>query len=277
MVFNESYYLPDELIDYVDEKIIDRLDGKKLWYMTARDDNLLGTVIYSIMPDKENAILEYLYITDGFNDIYTLLEKSMKALKDHHISKVSVFLDERYWDKEIIRGMSEGLDKVSTVSKYHYYRYDYLQLMEGDIVANLDEVQVYTNEVGYIDSVEDADAWDVRDILEDIGVPFVIHEQNNGIGRYYLDENKKLIGVALGRSDEGGNFFITDYYDSENRENTRAFRKVILSIINDFLSDSFSSNYMEILCSNDSMEQFLKRNFGDAGQQGDVFEYTIGL
>lgn len=155
--------------------------------------------------------------------------------------------------------------------------YDYYQIQDADITTNLEELEIYTSDIGYLDSAEDPDAWDVRDILGTMGILFGIHEQNDGVGRFYLDENKKLIGVALGRRDEDGNFFISDYYDSEGKRNLNVYRKIILAMLMDYLSDSNSDSHIHIICCNDMMDDFLQRNFGIAKEQVQLEIGTLDL
>lgn len=275
--YDEIFYIPEEVLEVTDSKIIDRLVGKTLWCMTAREDGLLGTVVYSVMPNKENAILEYVYIYNG-NSIGTeLITRSIRTLKAHEILSISLFLDDRYWPLELKSKFIKGLSGNCGFNKYKYYCYDYTQLEEGDIVDNLDEVEIYTNELGYINDTADVDAWDVRDILNGMRITYAIHEQNSGIGRFFLDEDKKLIGVALGRSDDADNYFVTDYYDSDMKKNVSVYRKMILGIIRDYLMNSSRESCMEIICNNQMMESFLTRNFGDAKECGEVILYTIDL
>lgn len=274
--YDEMFYMPEELIEVLDTKILDRLVGKTLWYMTAREGNLLGAVIFSIMPDQENAILEYVYLKENTVG-RELLIKSLQALKLHEIQKINYFSDDRIWPLELKDTYGDVLLKQCQVNKYHYFCYDYTQLEAGDIMDNLDEVERYTNELGYIDHVEDADAWDVRDILNEMQINYSVHEQNQGIGRFFLNEHKELIGVALGRSDDQDNYYVTDYYDNELQENGRIYRKIILGIIKDYLTNSDRKSYMEIVCNNAMMENFLIRNFGEAKTQGDVVSYSMDL
>lgn len=275
--FDEFFYMPEDLLKVTEDIIIDRLVGKTLWCMTAREDSLLGAVVYSIMPDKENTILEYVYIKEGNPVGIELLTKSIITLKAHEIFTISIFLDDRYWPLELKGKFVRGLSGNCEFNKFNYFCYDYTQLENSDIMDNLDDVEVYTNELGYIDDEFDADAWDVRDILSGMNVSYSIHEQNNGVGRFFLDDDKKLIGVALGRSDDAENYFVTDYYDTDMKENASVYRRMILGIIRDYLLNSNRESYMEIVCNNRMMESFLTRNFGNAKECGEVLVYTINL
>lgn len=280
MVFKELYYIPEEVVVELDDELIANFLGSNLWCMTAMDDDeqLLGAAVFSIMPDKENAILGYLYENGDNNVGKDVIIQSVKTLKEHEITRISFFAEENSDADYVLKVLKDGLKEKCSYETIDYYEYEYKQIRDSELFDNQNESEFYdNNDLIEVRSLDNADAWDVRDILDDIGINHVVHEQDRGIGLFAMDDDRMLMGVALGNADYDGNYYLSAYYDSDEGNDEQMYRRLILGVMDEFLREGKADNKISVICNTDTAKVFLRDNFGVALRKGAVVLAVVTL
>ena len=275
MNYEEVASFPEELIGIVDEKITMCLYGKSIWCLKIYEEELEAAIIYSIMPDMTTAVLEYLYGVNENSMPKEHLVESRRRLKDNGINRVYLVIDERKCSEALRASFSKGVENLS--ASYHYLGYSYKQIRNSNVCANINNLKTNTVGVGNVMNPDAAYAMDVRDILEELSVFTIAHEQYTGIGKYYVDDNKILNGVLLGRVENTGDFYITVYYDNNKRNNAVIFSKLLLSIVIDYLECASSEKNIEIVCQNEMIEAVVRGYFGEELYSGKLLYRSVKL
>ncbi len=275
MKYEEVLSFPEELIGIVDEQTVISLFGKSIWCLKVYEEELEAAVIYSIMPDMTTAVLEYLYGVNADSMPKEHLVESRRRLKDNGISRVFLAIDDRKCSEVLRESFSKGVDNLS--ASYHYLGYSYKQIRNSAICADLNNLKTQTIGVGNVMNPDAPYAMDVREILEELGVFTIAHEQYSGIGKYYVDENKVLNGTLLGRVENTGDFHVTVYYDNDKRNNAVIFSKLLFAIVIDYLEYASSENNIEIVCQNEMIENIVRGYFGEELYSGKLLYRSVKL
>jgi len=277
MTYEEAYSFPDELLGKIDNEVVDYLFDKSLWCLKGYGEGLEVAMIFSIMPDQNTAVLEYIY---GIKDsVLTkeLLEESKLRLQKNSINRLLLVLNPDKCNDVLKEEIRVRINDAGEEEHYRLLKYSYRQIREASICEDLNMLKAFTQDVDSIMNPESPEALDVRDILEENSIFTSAYEQHFGIGKFCLDDEKTLLGVLLARIDTTGNVVVGDYQDNLKRGNLQILRKLMLSVIVDYLEYCSSDSSIEFVCQNDMMLDFVKSCFGEEESTEDVVYHSVLL